>query len=221
MRPALSKLAAAFSFTFLPGFLYPQIASVTLPRPALTGLVRGILLEVDPGEFAVRCPNNLVLRFTFNEKTWFERDSERVEGKSLKAGESLEVVSDREGQPLHYARMVHVIPKPTPLRLRASAGTFRIYRSSIEAIAPRGDLVFTGVVSAVQPDRMILRTRLDGSKTILLRDDTRYLEGGFEVNQSVLKPNSRIFVRGGKNLDNDLEAYQVIWGEIFEPLARD
>ena len=33
----------------------------------------------------------------------------------------------------------------------------------------------------------------------------------------MLKPNTRVFVRAGRNLDDDLEVYQVIWGEILEP----
>ncbi len=219
MRPAPFRLAVAISVVFLPGPLRSQLVPANVPRPVLTGLARGILLELDPDEFAVRCPNNLVLRYTFNEKTWFERDNNRVEGRSLKAGEVLEVVSDRGGLPLHYARTVHVIPRAVPVRPRASAGTFRLYRTPAESIEPRGDLIFTGVVSALEPGRMTVRTRFDGSKLILLRADTRYLESGFEVDQFVLRPNDRIFVRGGKNVDNDVEAYQVIWGEIFEPTA--
>ena len=32
------------------------------------------------------------------------------------------------------------------------------------------------------------------------------------------KPTTRVFVRAGKNLDDQVEAYQIIWGDIMEPV---
>jgi hypothetical protein len=29
--------------------------------------------------------------------------------------------------------------------------------------------------------------------------------------------NTRVFVRAGKSFDNEVEAYQVVWGEILQP----
>jgi hypothetical protein len=37
------------------------------------------------------------------------------------------------------------------------------------------------------------------------------------VDADSLKPNMRVFVRAGKDLYNEVEAYQVIWGTILSP----
>jgi hypothetical protein len=37
------------------------------------------------------------------------------------------------------------------------------------------------------------------------------------VEAADLKPNTRVFIRAGKNFEDQVEAYQVIWGEILHP----
>jgi len=37
------------------------------------------------------------------------------------------------------------------------------------------------------------------------------------VEAADLKPNTRVFVRAGKNLEDQIEAYQIVWGEILQP----
>jgi hypothetical protein len=191
--------------------------------PAPIGLVRGLLLERDStgnaGELSIRTSNNQVFRFAYDAKTYFEREKERIAVGGLRPGDLLEIVADLSPESsLRYARTVHVMEPERPARARpASLGRFRAYRSPLEHIIPRGDLTFTGVVRRLTDDRMVLRTRLDGEKVILLREDTRYLADGSQVEWSTLQPNTRVFVRAGRSLDNDLEAYQVVWGEILEP----
>src|SRR5450759_1465515 len=65
--------------------------------------------------------------------------------------------------------------------------------------------------------RVVLHTRAAGDLSILLRKDTRYLADGQLVDAESLKPNMRVFVRAGKDLYNEIEAYQVIWGKILTP----
>ena len=65
--------------------------------------------------------------------------------------------------------------------------------------------------------RVVLHTREAGDLSILLRQDTRYLADGQLVDAESLKPNMRVFVRAGKDLYNEVEAYQVIWGKILNP----
>jgi hypothetical protein len=84
-------------------------------------------------------------------------------------------------------------------------------------LAPRGDLVFSGFVSQLTGDAMLLQTRKDGVKTIYLRSDTRFLQGGLRVDAKELRPHTRIFVRAGTTLDNEIVAFQVIWGPILVP----
>jgi len=135
----------------------------------------------------------------------------------LKTGELVEVVADRlPGIALRYARTVHVVEPARPVRPE-SLGRLRMYRSPIEHLAPLGSLTFSGVLFRVNEQRIEVHTRDGGDKTFLLRLDTRYLDGGNAVDAATLKPNMRIFVRAGKDLYGELEAYQVIWGSILQP----
>lgn len=192
--------------------------------PVFSGVVRGVLLECDApalsGQFAVRAQStNQVYRFSFDAKTYVEQDERRISMAAVRKGDTIEVVSDRdEAAAVHYARTVHVIEmRPAP-RPPVSQGKVRLYRSAIEFMAPRGNLTFSGVVARLTPDWLVLRTRREGEKTVLLRTDTRYLEEGSLVEARDLKPNTRVFIRAGKNLDDQIEAYQIIWGEILEPV---
>lgn len=192
-------------------------------QPAPLGVVKGILLERDAdvtaGELSIRVGDtNQVYRFAFDRKTYAERASQRIAIGALHQGDTVEIVSDKGATPLvRYARIVHVIEEIRPVRPPGSRGMYRIYRSPIDNLAPRGDLTFSGIVSRLSDERLVLRTRVDGEKIIFRRPDTRYLEGGAQVEAASLKPNTRVFVRAGKNLDDEIEAYQVIWGEILEP----
>jgi hypothetical protein len=78
-------------------------------------------------------------------------------------------------------------------------------------------VTFAGVVTSLGQDWLILHTRQAGNQTILLRRDTRYLGDGEAVEHADLHPNMRVFIRAGRNLFNEVEAYQIIWGQILEP----
>ena len=54
-------------------------------------------------------------------------------------------------------------------------------------------------------------------KWIVVRNDTRFREDGLKVEQSSLHSSTRVFVRAGKNLDDQIEAYEIVWGEILTP----
>jgi len=192
-------------------------AAAQTPVPAL---VRGVVLERDTqansGEFSVRAPDNQVFRYQFDRKTYVERENQLIDVPRLAPGEKVEVVSDTvAGSALRYARTVHVIfdaPPPRPL----SMGRYRASRSSADRELPTGNLTFSGVVYRMSAERLVLRTRDGGELVLLLRKDTRYLENGETVDAASLKLNMRVFVRAGKDLWDQVEAYQVIWGGILE-----
>lgn len=199
-------------------------------RPAaqdqpFSGIVRGVLIECDQtvpaGEFRVRAANQ-VYRYTFDARTYVEREDRRISMAALRKGDTVEIVSDREQDArVHYARTVHVIearPAPRPF---SQAGRSHAYRSPVDLLAPRGNLTYSGVIAKLAADRLVLHTRQQGEQTILLRLDTNYLESGTPVDAADLKPNTRVFVRAGKSLDDQIEAYQVVWGDILEPSRRD
>jgi hypothetical protein len=186
-----------------------------------SGLARGILLERDAqtaaGEFGVRTAENLVLRYRFDRKTYVERDAQSIDVSRLVPGDRIEVLSDEgPANSLRYARTVHVLASPPPAP-QLSAGRFRAYHSPGERSIPTGTLTFSGVVFRLSGSRVVLHTRGAGDQAILLRQDTRYLEDGEIVDAARLKPNTRVFVRAGRNLYNEVEAYQVIWGQILLP----
>ncbi len=207
-------MRAGWVLLIIPGLLAAQKA----PSGAL---VRGVLVERDTqtpaGEFSVRVEDNHVFRYRFDAKTYVEREERISDISRLQPGDKVEVVSDEgPSSTLRYARTVHVLqtpPAPRPL----SAGRVRAYRTPVDRLLPNSTLSFAGVISRLFPDRIVLHTREAGDQTILLRQDTRYLEDGTAVELANLSLNMRVFVRAGRNLYNEVEAYQVIWGNILRP----
>lgn len=194
------------------------VAQAPPPSPAL---VRGVLLERDQpngsGEFSVRAADNQVFRYQFDAKTYVEREKQMIDVARLQPGEKVEVVSDTvPGSVLRYARTIHVFEDAPPPR-SLTAGRLRAYRTATERSVPAGTLTYSGVVFRVTGERLVLHTREGGDQSLLLRKDTRFLENGETVEAGNLKPNMRVFVRAGKDLYDQVEAYQVIWGSILDP----
>jgi hypothetical protein len=205
------------------------LAAVLLPfcarsqENAPAGIVRGDLVEWDgnkvEGDILVRTPPDRLYTCHFDAFTYMERDGQRIGMSVLKAGDRLEVVTDRKpGSQRCYARTLRVVEKPLPTnpgyRVTARRSTL------IDQLYPRGNLTFSGVILRLNPQMMVLRTRTQGETTILLRQDTRYMDSGLPSEASMLSVNTRVSIRCGRNLDNEIEAYQVIWGEIEGPKGR-
>ena len=184
-------------------------------------LIRGVLIERDAhataGQFSLRAADDRVFRYRFDAKTYVERENRLIDVAQLAPGDKLEVLSDEgPASALRYARTIHVIQPPPPGR-PVSQGRLRAYRGAVEQYEALATLSFSGVVSSLQTDRLVLHTKEAGDQTILLRQDTRFLENGEIVERTTLEPNMRVFVRGGRSLYGEVEAYQVIWGEILAP----
>jgi hypothetical protein len=200
-------------------FLGAWISAAETPPSA--ALVRGVLLERDSqvasGQFSVRLADNQVFRYQFDRKTYVEREEQLVDVPRLRPGEKVEVISDAlPGSVLRYARTIHVIydqPVPRP----PSLGRARSANRLMEERLPTGSLTYAGVVFRLSGERLVLHTRDGGEQSLLLRKDTRYLRNGEIVEPATLQMNTRVFVRAGKDLWDQLEAYQVIWGKILEP----
>jgi hypothetical protein len=204
-------------------------AGAQTPPP---GFVRGVILECDSqtttGEVAIRAADNQVFRYQFDAKTYAERDDQLIQASRLRPGEKVEVVSDRSpAYTLRYARTIHVVqpvPPPRPLTLgRYRAANPANANSVANNIANNArldrlpTLTFAGVVFRLNGERVVLHTREAGDQSILLRADTRFLQDGETVDAKDLKPNMRVYVRAGKNLYEEVEAYQIIWGNILSP----
>jgi len=182
-------------------------------------LVRGVVLECDTrpsGELSIRTADNEVLRYQFDAKTYAEREEHLIEAGRVKPGEQVEVVSDSmPGSLVRYARTIHVI-QPTPPPRPLSQGRLRAYNPKQDPVRT-GNLTYSGVVYRLSDERVLIHTREAGDLAILLRKDTRYLQDGVVVEPADLKLNMRVFVRAGKDLYGEVEAYQVIWGTILTP----
>jgi hypothetical protein len=154
----------------------------------------------------------------FDAHTYVERDNQRFTIAGMRTGDRLEIIADRKpGTTVCYARTIHIIDNRPVVNNPGYRVNLRPFRNTIDNIFPRGNMTFAGVVLRTSPAMMVLHTRQDGEKTILLRLDTRYLDSGLPSEMKALPVNTRVFVRGGLNLDDELEAYQVIWGVIPGP----
>lgn len=194
-------------------------ASLGAQEQAPPGLVRGKLESragtLTSGELSIRSADGLLWLCSYNDKTYIERERLRIAAPGLKPGDSIEMVTSRSSGPC-YARTVHILTNPAPSTLSsAQRARLRAWRPAWESIAPRGNLTFAGIVLRLDATSMLLRTRFDGQKTVLLRQDTGFAGSGRTVDSSELRVNTRVFVRAGRNPWGDLEAYQVVWGEIL------
>lgn len=180
------------------------------------GLLRGSFVETKgsdrSGDFKIKLATGQIYNCSYDEKTYMEHTNMRIFASSLRPGDPIEVVGDRSRFPGRcYARTIHVVDPPL-----ASRSRIRPYRMVTEHIAPRGDLTFSGVIVRMEGEFLTLRTRTAGDAVLLLRQDTRFLDGGIPTERASLKPNMRVFIRAGKNLEKQTEAYQIFWGEIMK-----
>lgn len=194
-----------------PILLAVSFAAILLPQEqAPIGVLRGRLLSVIEGSLSLRTLVGVSYRCGFDSHTYMENEGTRIFAGALRTDDLLELITDRKAGAC-YARTVRVVPPTTRV------GAQRPYRNALDYLFPRGNLTFAGVVRRFNGRLLVLRTRDEAEKMILLREDTRFLQSGFPVDASHLAINARVFIRGGKNIENDLEAYQVIWGEIPGP----
>ena len=180
---------------------------------AAPGIARGTIVQAEGGMLEIRQASGSNLRCGFDSRTWIERDKKRLQMDSLESGVPVEAVTDvRAGR--CYTRTVRLNP---PAGLVPARRVTSPARGILDTLYPRGNLTFAGVVIRRSPTVLVLRTRTEPEKLVKLRDDTRYLDGGLPAIATDVAVNTRVFIRGGKNFENDLEAFQVIWGQIEGP----
>ncbi|HEU0123814.1 MAG TPA: hypothetical protein VFQ91_25000, partial [Bryobacteraceae bacterium] len=155
---------------------------------------------------------NKEFRCGYDQRTWFEQSRIRVSPSAFQPADLVEIIADRRltGDAPCYARTVRLAdlaPKETR-RMRIT------YRPVTENIIPRGEFQWAGTVSELTNEKLVLRTRREGHKTLQLRTDTRFLEDGVVSERARLQPNTQISIRAGRSLSGDLEVYQIIWGSV-------
>jgi hypothetical protein len=195
--------------------------SAAAQESAPVGIVRGdlsfLMLRAGKGSLDIRTSNGAVYQCDFDAQSLIERDKLPISASSMEKGEPIEVLADRKRDRC-YARIIRVLRPATAARPSQSRSRFTT--NMIDRIYPRGNLTFSGIVLRMNPSMLVLRTRTEPEKIIMLREDTRFLDSGLPGERSDLAVNTRVFIRGSKTFDNSLEAYQVIWGEIAGPKSR-
>ncbi|HUJ49839.1 MAG TPA: hypothetical protein VLW25_06555 [Bryobacteraceae bacterium] len=188
-------------------------ASALAQENAPQGFLRGDLIRwqgaPDQGQFTFLVWPDHVYTCSYDDRTYVERDKQRVTMDRLAKGDHLEVVADRQADSLHcYARAIQIQPQFLP------GANLRM----LEPLAAES-LPFTlsGAVSSITPELLILRLRSGAHKVIRLRPETRYLQDGQATDRSALAANRVVFIRATKDLHGETEASQVIWGKILQP----
>jgi len=197
-----------------------------LAQQAAVETVRGKLLEwdsSDAGQMLVRAADNRVYCIRFDAATAVDSRGWHTKMVSLQKGDMVEVTvvpgpTSRQSYAKSVLLLASPAPSPRPRRQRPSTeGVTRSIYDSLDDLFPRGNLTFSGTVVEINSERVVLRTREKGLTSILLRPDTKYFQGGAASTPAALKVNTSVFVRAGKNLDNNIEAYRVVWGRILQP----
>jgi hypothetical protein len=199
------------------------LGSATLQLPAQLsmpiGIVRGDVVswtgDTRMGELDIRNPENTVYSCHYDTRTYFERDHQMIAVAGLMAGDPVEVIADHKpGSAACYARTVQVTEKHAQRLLPGMRPSLRTAYSPTESFAPRGNLTFAGIVVRRGTWLLTLKTRT-GEVRLQLRPDTRYMGDGLRMEPAALPVNTHVFVRAGRTLEGDLEAYQVVWGQML------
>jgi hypothetical protein len=174
------------------------------------GILRGDVVSWNTTELMVRNSDNAIYTCSYDTRTYVERNHWPIRIANLAAGDAVEVMADHKfGSTNCYVRTVHVVDRQAQ---RFAAVLKR--RPPPEVFKLRGDMTVGGVVLRHKSFSLTVKTR-NGEVTFLLRPDTRYVGDGLRLNPEAVEVNSHVFIRGGRDLEGDLEAYQVVWGRIL------
>lgn len=182
----------------------------------LAPLVRGVFMlytgNDSNGSFSFEVDKN-THQCNFTSKTYFERDHRRTSISNIPQGQLLEVLSERTAEPPRCRALIVRVITEERLKSRQRLRT----ASPTEYFAPRGNLLFTGVIVRMDNQSLTLRTRTGDRHTILLRRDTKYLSSGLPAEMATVPLQSPVQVRAGRTYDHNIEAFTLTWGGILRP----
>jgi hypothetical protein len=185
-------------------------------------ILRGELIRWDvrglAGELSLRDALHRMQRCRITPDTYMTRQTLRVTPVGIKPGDFLEIVADlREGIEACRALTIYVRASDPSMRHVRAPLSIPPQRIIMDNLWPRGSLTFAGVIQQLTPTRMVVQTRKNGEKTFNLRPDTVYTAKGLLVEAGKLEVHMRVFVRAGNGVEGEMEAYQVLWGDIVTP----
>jgi len=189
---------------------------------APAGLFKGVFLSWSgtprSGQFVFRTAGNRTYSCTFDDKTFIERESRLITIAGAEKDDRVQVVSDYKPNSMAcYARLVHILELKPVYAVPGVRPRSKTAARLVEPFGPRGNMTLSGLVMGVKYNVLSLKLRSGEYENIRLRPDTRYSTEGQTAEAGSLRVNTLVFVRCGRNLENQMEAYQVIWGEILKP----
>lgn len=190
-------------------------AAVCAAADMPTGYFRGSMVSFEgtptAGVLTARAAGGDLYDCGYDGKSYLELSKQRITTSKLLAGDRLEVLVDRSGRNRScYIRILHVLP-PEPARPTRAA---KAQRPPARSVRPLTTVTVSGVVVRNENGWITVRGR-EGEESMLVRRDTRFFGDGVRMDAASLGVNQRVFVEAGRNLDGDLEAYQVTWGAIL------
>lgn len=171
------------------------------------------------GTFSFETADKKAYKCDFNSRTYFEREHKKTSIQAFGSGQQVEVLSERTPEPPRCRALIVRVLTPKTLE-SPRYGEMRSIVSATESFAPRGHLIYTGVVTSVDDKSFELVTREGKRHSILFRVDTRIGSDGLVVDRRAIPGNKTVQVRAGRTFDNFIEAYSVFWGAIFKPIDR-
>jgi len=180
------------------------------------GIFRGRMVgfegSVNAGVLLARNAEGDVYGCGYDSRSYFEYQHRKTSVAKLEPGDPLEILTDHKpGSVVCYVRMAEVVPPPP---LRPARKDAAVPTKPVIAL-PKGDRTISGMVIRLERGTVTLRTRAGEEATLLLRADTVYQQDGLRMDASALSVNDRVSVRAGVNARRQVEAYQVIWGDIL------
>jgi hypothetical protein len=190
-----------------------SLATPEMPSGFVRGAMAGWDGSATTGQLTVRAGDGSLSSCGYDFRSWFERAHEHIAVTKLVTGDPLEVLADRKpGSRACYVRMVKVI-EPQPL-------TRPTRMAQVKPPDPpllRGDRTLSGLVIRREGQALSIKTRT-GERALVLRPDTAYFGDGLRQDASALAINTHVFIRAGRDEYGRTVAYQVMWGEILEPV---
>jgi len=187
-----------------------------MPSGYFRGGMVGFDGAVNLGTLRVRNTSGDIFTCAFDAKTYMEFEKRRVKVNELREGDPLEVLAYRRaGETTCYVLSLQVIPTPIAKR-PAKRLDVTPTKSNRPPPVRHGTQTFAGVVTQLSPTTITVKTRSD-ERTFLLRGDTRYYGNGLKMEAKDVSVNQRLAVEAGRNMEGQMEAFQLTWGEITVP----
>jgi len=188
------------------------VAAAEMPSGYFHGSMLGWEGSSTDGTLRARAASGDIYTCGYDTKSYMEFEKQRIRVDKLREGDPLEVlVYRRPGETACYVLSLEVVPPPKVVRPNRRIDVTPA--KARPALVPHGTQNIAGVVTQIGAGSLTIRTRT-GETTFLLRPDTRYFGNGLRMERADVTANQRLSVEAARNVDGQLEAFQLTWGEL-------